>query len=395
MKIKSLCFVLFIATSTIINAQSEKLKISPDINMPKDSLETEALLSSVNSFLIAAQNDSPNKWILPTEKIETQLLIDEIIDIQKSKQPESDSFYKGYLTNITPLENSNYTIHISYIGTDIGSAKLRANFELLAHKSGDSYLISSPLLRKTKNWKTKTIQNHVFHYPFEIDSEKVQQFAELTSFYDEKLKNNDKESHYYMCTDEMDPLKLFGVEYKSDYNGWELNNSWESSTKEKNLFVLNASSLYGFDTHDLWHNRLNQVIARKKVHHRVNCHIAYLHGGSWGFSWEELFPLFIENFVIGQNVDWLEHKQNKSHLLTDGHKNYTDDFIGALIVQKIEKEKGFEGVWELLLTKRTKADEEYFAVTKKLIGISKKNYNKEASKLIEKEMIARQLKLVD
>lgn len=387
MKIFSLYLVFFIAICSTISAQTNLLKINPDIIMPTDSLESEALLLSVNAFLAAAQENSPNKWILATEKIETQLLIDEILDIQKSKAFKNDAFFKPYLTKITPLENDKYAVHIAYIGINKDTANLRANFELIAHKTNDSYLIGSPLIRNTKNWQTKKVENHIFHYSFSLDAEKVQQYAELASFYDEKLKNNDGTTHYYLCTDEMDPLKLFGVEYKSDYNGWKLDDSsWLSSTGKKSLLVGNASSFYNFDTHDLWHNRLNQVISRKKVHHRVNCHIAYLHGGSWGFSWETLFPMFSEKFVVGKQIDWLAHKKNKSHFLTDGHKNYTDDFLGALIVKQIEKEKGFDGVWELLLTKRTKEDREYFTALENLIGISKKNYNKEIFKLIEAEM---------
>ena len=387
MKILSLYLVLFIAFYSTVSAQTNLLKINPDIVMPKDSLASEALLLSVNAFLAAAQEDRPNKWVLAAENIETQLLIDEILDIQKSKAFENNAFFKPYLTKITPLADDKFAVHIAYIGINKDTLMLRANFELIAHKSNDSYLITSPLLRNTQNWQTKKIQNHVFHYPYTVDAEKVQEYAEFASFYDEKLKNNEGITHYYLCDNEIDPLKLFGVDYKSDYNGWKFDDSaWMSSIGKKNLNVLNAARFYNFDTHDLWHNRLNQVISRKKVHHRVNCQIAYLHGGSWGFSWEALFPMFSQKFVVGKQVDWLAHRKNKSHFLTDGHKNYTDDFIGALLVKQIEKEKGFDGVWELLLTKRTAEDREYFTVLENLIGISKKNYNQEVTKLIEAEM---------
>lgn len=383
MKKYSLYLVFFIAICSTASAQTNSLKINRDIVMLKDSLDSKALLFSVNAFLTSAQKNSQNDWILATEKVETQILIDEIQDIKKSKKFENDSFFKAYLTNITPLEDNKYSIHIAYIGINEKSAILRAQFELIAHKTNDSYLISSPLFRNTRNWKTKKIQNHVFHYPYTLNSKKVQQFSTLASFFDKKLKNNSGESHHYLCDNDVDPLKLFGVGYKSDYNGNKLNSRWQSSVDEKSLFVLNASSLYSFDTHDLWHNRLSQVISRRKVNRRVDCNIAYLYGGSWGISWEELFNLFSEKFVIGKDIDWLEHKKNKSYFEANGHKNYTDDFIGALIVKKIENEKGFDGVWELL---KTKGSEEYYVVLNNLIGITKKGYNKEVSKLIQEEM---------
>lgn len=391
MKLKSLYTSLFIVIYLSVNAQTNTIKINPNIVIPSDSLKSKALLFSVNAFLSSAQENNKNKWILTTESIETQILIDEIQYIQKSKEFENDSFFKAYITNIIPLEKNNYKVKISYIGVNKKSVILRANFELIAHKINDVFLISSPLKRNTQHWKTKKIQNHIFHYPYTLDENMIQKFVYNVVLYDEKLKNNIGEKHYYMCKNETNPLELFGVEYKSDYNGDELITRYTSQLNRKSLWVANEFRIYNYNFHDLWHNRLSQLISRSEVHRRVDCHIATLYGGIWGLSWDELFPLFKEKFVVGTNVDWLEHKKNKSHFLTTEHKrkNYTDDFIGALIVRKIEKEKGFDGVWELLMTKRTKKEEEYFTTLEKLTGITKKNYNKEVSKLIEKEIANR------
>jgi len=390
MKLKNISTLLFITICFNINAQTNSLVINPDIVMPKDSLDSIALLFSVNAFLSSAQENSQNKWILAPESIETQILIDEIQDIQKSDEFESDLFFKPYLTNIIPLENNKYAVHIAYIGINENSAYLRANFELIAHKTNDSFLISSPLIKNTENWKTKNIQNHIFHYPYTLDDEKAQMFANKVIFYDDKIKNNTGEFHYYLVSDEINPLDLFGVKYKSDYNGDDLSTRWVSEHGKKSLWVAKEARVFGYDVHDLWHNRLRRVISRREVHRDVDCQIATLYGGLWGFSWEELFPIFCEKFVVGKNINWLEHKKSNAHFITKGkrgeRKNYTDDFVGALIVKKIEKEKGFDGVWELLITKRSKKDEEYFTTLEKLTGISKKNYNKEVFKLIEEEI---------
>lgn len=390
MKVINLYFLFFLVVCFSTNAQTNKLQINAGINMPKDSIATKALLASVNGFLAAAEENSENSWILANESVETQLLIDEIWDITKSEKFKNDAFYKAYLTRITPLENSNYAISIAYIGINENLAQLRANFELIAHKSNDKYLISSPLKFNTQNWKTQKYQNHIFHYPDTLLLDQVEEYARLTAFYDEKLNVNDGESHYYLGQDDTNPLKLFGVVYKSDYNGKEINTAWAASIDKKSILVLNDTSFYHFDQHDLWHNRLRQVISRKEVHRRVDCHIATLYGGLWGFSWEELFPLFYEKFVVNNKVDWLDHKKQNAHFTTNGmrgiRKNYTDDFIGALLIKKIEQEKGFDSVWKLLKTKRSKEEVEYFAVLEELTGISKKNYNKEVTKLIKNEM---------
>ncbi|MEE9362731.1 MAG: hypothetical protein V3U92_09045 [Cellulophaga sp.] len=387
MKLKKNCALLFIAFFLSANAQKNILNINSNIVMPKDSLKAKALLFSVNAFLLSAQENSQNKWILPTEIVETQILIDEIQDIQKSKEFENDSFFKAYVTNIIPIELNDYVVKISYIGIYEGSPILRASFELIAHKADDSFLISSPLIRHTQNWKSKIIQNHTFHYPYGINDEKAQIFANKVIFYDEKVKNNKGEFHYYLEKDGIDPLKLIGVEYKSDYNGYEFKTRWEAQHDRKSLWVANESRVFGYDLHDLWHNRLRRVIPRNEIHRYVDCYIATIYGGMWGESWENLFSEFCKKFVVGKNVNWLENKTDfESFIPINGHKVYVDDFVGALLIQKIEKEKGFEGVWELLNTKRTKIDEEFFQVLEKLTRITKKTYNKEVSKLIREEM---------
>jgi len=97
--------------------------------------------------------------------------------------------------------------------------------------------------------------------------------------------------------------------------------------------------------------------------------------------------MFMDNYVDGDNVDWLQLKNDKAHFITNGRRrNYSDDFVGALLVRKIENEKGFDGVWEWLMTKRTKEEEEYFSVLNDLVGINKLNYNSEVTKLVKEEM---------
>ena len=64
------------------NAQKNTLNINSNIVMPKDSIKAKTLLFSVNAFLLSSQENSQNKWVLPTEIVETQILIDEIQYIQ-------------------------------------------------------------------------------------------------------------------------------------------------------------------------------------------------------------------------------------------------------------------------------------------------------------------------
>ena len=64
---------------------------------------------------------------------------------------------------------------------------------------------------------------------------------------------------------------------------------------------------------------------------------------------------------------------------------YVSYFLNALIVQKIEKEKGFPAVTGLLgCGKREKGDENYFKALESTTGITKANFNNAMSELIKK-----------
>ena len=64
---------------------------------------------------------------------------------------------------------------------------------------------------------------------------------------------------------------------------------------------------------------------------------------------------------------------------------YVPYVLNALIVQKIEKEKGFPAVLELLgCGKREKGDENYFKALEKITGITKANFNTSMSEFIKK-----------
>ncbi|MDR0792978.1 MAG: capsular biosynthesis protein [Chitinophagaceae bacterium] len=110
-------------------------------------------------------------------------------------------------------------------------------------------------------------------------------------------------------------------------------------------------------------------------------------GGSWGISWKDIFKRFKEKAASDKNINWIEVKEHplnfgesqQLHLIT----GYVAD---ALIVQKLEKEKGFDAVWKLLTCgKWEKGNEDFYRTLEKLTGITKANYNEKVWELINNE----------
>lgn len=388
MKLKSTFILLLIIPTVFAAAQSEALRINPNIVLPKDSVESQALITSLSDFLLAAQQpNEDNKFVIETEKIETFIQLDEVNGIEKSGSFKDDFFYKPYLNNIVRLNDSSYLIQLSYIGTKENVAYQRATFEFIAHKTNHTFLFSSPLLRNTRYWKTEKAGNNIFHYQNTINKKQVAAFTKLTTSFDAKLKAGNKTIDYYCAENIIELEKLIGVTYKADYNG-RATSVWSSSSGNRKLIVFgnNNASFNEFDPHDLWHDRLGLVVSRSKVNKPVDEGCAYLYGGSWGLSWKEIFKGFLEQVASNKNTNWMEIKETPLYFKTKEFSNSADYIVNALLIKKIEQEKGFAGVWELLnVGPFEKGNEKYYQTLEKLTGITKANYNDTIWELISKE----------
>lgn len=388
MNMKLIITTTLLLATLFANAQTNSLRLNPNIVLPKDSIESKVLTTSLNDFLLAAQKpNEENKFVFESEKIETFIQLDEINGIEKSGKFKDDYFYKPYLTNIVLLKGNTYLVQVSYIGTNENTALLRASFEFIAHKTNSTFTFSSPLLKNTKNWKVEKVGNNIFHYQNTINKDKVKEFNKLTSLFDNKLKSANKITDYYLCDNIIELEKLIGVEYKSDYNG-RSESVWSSSLGDRKLIVFgnNNSSFNEFDPHDLFHDRLSLVIPRSSVNKPVDEGCAYLYGGSWGFTWKEIFKAFKEQIASNKNTNWLEIKESPISFKTGNFPNQADYIVNALLVKKIEKEKGFVGVWKLLnVGPFEKGNEKYYQTLEKLTGITKANYNDKIWELINNE----------
>ena len=385
---KRTIYTILFLVAFFANSQTNYVQINPNIVLPKDSITSKSLTASLNEFLLAAQkSNEKNKFVFEKEKIETFLLLDELLGIEKSGKYKDDYFYKPYLTNVVLLNDNTYLIQVSYIGTNEKTALLRASFEFIAHKTDSYFTFSSPLLKNTKNWKVKKLGNIIFHYQNTINKNKVKEFTKLTTLFDTKLKVTNIQSDYYLCENFVDLQKCIGINYKSDYNG-ETENVCSTSIGNRNLVVMgnNNGTFNEFDPHDLFHDRLSLVISRDKVNKPVDEGCAYLYGGSWGFSWKEIFKAFKEQIANNQNTNWMELKETPLSFKTGNFPNQADNIVNALLVQKIEKDKGFAGVWEFLnVGPFEKGNEKYYQALEKLTGISKANYNEKIWELVNNE----------
>lgn len=371
--------------------QTNPLIINKFVFLPKDSLEGKSLVASLNNLLIAAEGpNEENSFVWNKEGIETFILLDEINGIAKGGKSQDNSFFKPYLTNVVRLSDTEYYTQLSYIGLEDNVPVLRASFELIAHKENNQFKFSSTLVRNSSSWKIKKIGNCVFHYKTSINEKTAASYEKAVRAFDKKLNAANQQTDIYFGEDMPELLKMIGVSYKLDYNGRAA--STFSSKAANRLLIVKGdgnATFDSFDLHDLWHERLKNVVSSTIINKPVDEGCAYLYGGSWGISWKDLFKTFKLKVANDKQKNWLETygkfdnfgESRETHLMAE----YV---INALIVQKIEKEKGFSSVLEFVSCGRyTKENENYFQTLEKLTGINRANFNEKVWELIDRETI--------
>jgi len=381
-----LCVVSILAVSTSFG-QPKILNIQSNVLLSRDTIVKKQLLTSLNEFLLqATKPNNANTFVLPSNLLKTSILLDEMKDLGKDNKYKSDTFYKAYLTNVIQINDSNFIIQLSYIGVNESIPILKASFTLLANKKETQFYFNSPLQQNTISWKVKKIGYTNVYFKSTLNAENAKAYFKMIKDYDKKLNAPNGPTDFYCADNFREVLQLIGIDYKSDYNGYARN----AETAKENNYTLNVNGMLTsdftkFDPHDLWHDRLHNVLSTDIINRPVDEGTAYLYGGSWGLSWKEILDRFSTYATANPNSDWFSLYNESKNFDEKGKFPLNVDFaINALIVQKIEKEKGFASVIELLSCgKKEKGNEKYFQVLEKITGISKKNFNDTIRNLIK------------
>ena len=293
-------------------------------------------------------------------------------------------FFSPQLVNATLLKDSTYLLQLSYDGIVNGIPAHRAAFRLLARKKDNSFYFYAPLNRNTTAWKSRKEGNIVFRYKDSLNHAEARTYASYNELYLQKLNKTGQQTVLYCCDDFQEALQLTGIDYKSAYSGIRAN-SLSAHESDKSIIVNGyfTSAFNNFDPHDMWHEKLRIVLSPEKINRPVDEGCAYLYGGSWGLSWEEIKTLFRAYAHKQPNADWLKLYLDDTDFKEGQEPLKVGYFINALLIQKLEKEKGFAAVMELLACgKKEKDDANYFNALQKLTGITKQQFNANVQMLV-------------
>jgi hypothetical protein len=373
------CVLLFIYVNVCLG-QSDTIQYGSTMHFPLDFASKSLLIQDLNDFL----NLYTKGGSAVQPDLMTMPLTDELNDIKRNETLQNPAFFKAYLENVILLGDSSYFLQFSFLGIKDGTPMLRASFNLIAQRHIDHFIFSSPLQKNIQSWKRENIENITYIFPDSIDQTKASAFARLDSFYNTKINVPGQQTVFIQADNFPDALHLIGVNYKSDYAGYAYN-SLSDYSKNKRIVISGRSGKFpNYDPHDSWHEKLRTVMSDSVINRPVDEGCAYLFGGSWGFTWFQVldsFKLFVNQHP---GADWLTLYKDGDKFNMGIYQNGIANVLNALLVQKIQQEKGFPAVMTLLSCgRREKGDANYFKALKKITGITENNFNKEINRLLK------------
>jgi hypothetical protein len=367
-------------------ARANAIIIDPYIRLLKDSAATARLVSALDSFLASAQRQTEeNIYVFPDERIETFVLLDEVAEMERSGKYKNEHFYKPYLTGITQLADSSYLVKVSYIGVRQDTAMLRASFSFVAHHRGNFFSFSAPLKRNTRRWKVVKMLGAILHFKDSFDKAGIAAYIATVRRYDKKLGQKEKLVELYLSDDAVELQQLMGVDYKRDYNG-QTEKTFTSIFGGRQLtLAARRNGHFDFDPHDLWHARLAMAKLNALTYRPVDEGCAYLYGGSWGISWQDIYKRFKAKVAADRSIEWQAVKEKPLNFSDDEQQPLLADYVvNALIVQRLEQEHGFKAVATLLgCGKIEPGHAAYYDALERLTGITKNDYNNWVWQLID------------
>lgn len=380
---KKIMVILLAVGALQVRAQTNIIGLSPLLKISgKDSSEAVLLRACLYQLLADVKSGSyqNSKFIYPDQRVETLLLLQAIEESEKSEKKTGR--FTPYLIGLTAFDGHKYLLNISFLGTAQNTAVCQAAFTLVAYKINGRYVFTSPLKRVTADWKIHKSGEFTFFYKFKLNESKVKEYIKWAMMIDKKMQSSNKITEIYMCDDFAESQRLVGIDYQASLQGNRYG-IFQTVFLNKIIVVRGDREPYfdDFDTRDVWNERLGLVQPLDKVNQSISEGCAYLYGTRWGFNWMDIFKIFKEKVASEKNISWKGVKEKPLNFWVSEEKPlYADYVVNGLLVQKIEKEKGFASVLEWMTNVST---EGYYQALEKLTGISAANYNEKIAELIE------------
>jgi hypothetical protein len=288
-------------------------------------------------------------------------------------------YFQGQLINLYPVENEQYSITIAYINNN----EIGRIFTFIVKGNNGKFVFANPIKYNTKYWKTTTIGTITLYYPDTINTIRAEVFNRKNIVVASKLRLPVRNWDLYMCRNYQEALQLQGCLYEFGSNG-SVNNG--DIVDPKTLFsVMNNEDF----SHDVLHIYAANI--RGKVRNSTAEEgIAY----NWGHAYyadsngeipeqQALVSALREYIKTHSEIKLLDLFYKNPNILAEygiPRPISVKSTISGIICDEVEKQKGVDGIIELMNCGR--GDENFFNSIDHLIGINRSNFEEKVFKLL-------------
>lgn len=376
-------FICGLCQAQLALAQTSFARNAAGPGWPTNSVSIR-LQTALDAFLRGRDDPTARAaYIWPPAALETAALVDELAGLEQTAGPPAVT-YQLYLTNLVRLDSANYLLQLAALGVQAQTPRLRASFELRAKRLRGRFLFYSPLALHTATWQQRQIGVIRFHYPTALAKKAAVSYARQAAFYDRKLAGIGPQTDYYLCDNLPVALQLLSLGGKADYQG-SVHNRLSARQPGRLLVLSGDEGPNQFDPHDLWHERLRNVLAASVINKAVDEGCAFSYGGSWGLSWPLILQQFRAYAQARPGEDWLATYPTAASVSVGAQRPLLVRYvINALIVQQLERTQGFGAVKQLLSCgKYEQTNAQYFQALERVAGISRANFNATVRTLLQ------------
>jgi hypothetical protein len=377
MKAKVFTVLILSAITLSVNSQSQFKLCKEFYSILPDSL-TNQIIYSLDNLLLSIDNSQLDTTLVDTKNKELNRNFFTYLKGVDGKDT-IPKYFQAQLINLYPIEENQYLLTISYQKEE----EIGRIFTFLAKNRGGKIVFANPLEYNTKFWKTTTIGTITYYYPDTIDTKRAETFNQKNILMAQKLNLPVRNWDLYMCRNYQEAILIQGCSYEFTRNGAV--NHGDIIDPQTLFSCMNDEDF----SHDVLHIYASQVRGKER-NANGECGLAYYWGNAYhtgiaGKSPElnELVPVLRRYLESHKDVSLLELLEKSPNILAEyGYPwpIHVNRIISGVICREIEKQKGTEGIIELL--KCGRGNDNLFKATEKLIGINRENFDKEVYSLV-------------
>jgi hypothetical protein len=376
-KMKLILAVLLLVISLTNNAQT-KFGVSKELwtEFP-DSIRNK-IIKSLDDFLYGIEKRNIDTALIDKDNYDFNYNFFTYLGKIETKDTVSN-YFKGQLINLYLVEPMQYSLTLIYAnGNETGRI-----FTFMAKEHDGKIVFESPVKYNTKHWKTATFGTITIHYPDTINVNRAKDFDRKNVMMASKLNLPVMYLEMYMSRNYQEALQLQGCLYEYGSNGYT--NSGDI-VDPKTVFAVKNDEDFSHDVLHMYAAKIRGKIRNAAAEEGI----AYLWGNAYHVGskgkipdQQELIPTLRQHIKSHVDTDLLDLFDKNPNVLAEyGYPKpiSVKAIISGLVCEELEKQKGVEGIIELM--KCGRGDDNFFTSIDKLMHINRNNFDASVRKLL-------------